>query len=120
MTDWSRLYTEGRCKAIGVPWTDEEAHAAHVLKIPVAYVRQGVLTQEAYEKALGKQQATQERTKRIQLIHLKRSQLIALCAQREILTTDEATRPVLIEMLLDNGCPKSIAEKDVPSATEED
>lgn len=48
--NWSRLYEAGRCKAVGVPWNEAEAHAAHVLKIPAKYVRDGVLTLEEYKK----------------------------------------------------------------------
>lgn len=48
--NWSRLYESGRCKAIGVPWNEAEAYAAHNLQIPARYVREGVLTLKEYEK----------------------------------------------------------------------
>jgi len=49
--DWARLVNQGRAKAIGVPWTKEEGEAVFILRIPAEYVRQGILTLEAYEKA---------------------------------------------------------------------
>ena len=54
-TNWGALYTQGRCKAFGVPWSDEEAHAVFILKIPADAVRQGCLTLEDYEQAKTKQ-----------------------------------------------------------------
>lgn len=114
--NWGRLYTQGRCKAIGVPWTDEEAHAVFILKIPADYVRQGCLTQEDYEKQATKDHATIERTQKIPLTQLKRSQLAKLCEVREMTFTDEATRPTLIELLLRAGVAKNIPVSDVPLA----
>jgi len=52
--NWGKLYTQGRCKAIGVPWNTEEAYAALNLRIPADFVRAGVLTIEEYESALKK------------------------------------------------------------------
>lgn len=49
--NWAKLYKEGRVKAVGVPWNEEEAYAVGPLGIPAEYVRSGILTVEAYEKA---------------------------------------------------------------------
>ena len=49
--NWAKLVAQGRVKSIGIPWTPEEASAIYKLKIPVDYVRNGVLTLEDYEKA---------------------------------------------------------------------
>lgn len=51
MIDWPKLVAQGRAKAYGVSWTEEEARAVSILKIPAEFVRQGILTLEAYEKA---------------------------------------------------------------------
>lgn len=48
--DWGRLYEQGRCKSIGVPWNEQELSAVHKLKIPVDYVRQGCITLEQFKK----------------------------------------------------------------------
>ena len=48
--NWAKLYQQGRCKAIGVSWNEEELHALYQLKIPVEYVREDVITEEEYEE----------------------------------------------------------------------
>jgi len=52
MIEWAKLVAQGRAKAFGVPWSDEELKAVHQLNIPAIYVREGILTLEDYEKAL--------------------------------------------------------------------
>ena len=49
---WGKLVENGRAKAVGVPWNEEELHARIVLKIPAEYVRDGILTLEAYKRAM--------------------------------------------------------------------
>jgi hypothetical protein len=49
--EWAKLVAQGRAKAFGVSWTEEEARAVSILKIPAEFVRQGILTLDAYEKA---------------------------------------------------------------------
>ena len=49
--NWAKLYTSGRCKEIGIPWTADEAIAVSKLGIPVEYVRDGIVTLEEYEEA---------------------------------------------------------------------
>jgi hypothetical protein len=51
MLNWPKLVAEGRAKAQGVPWTEEEQAAIHELGIPPEYVRNGCLTVEDYAKA---------------------------------------------------------------------
>lgn len=52
MINWAKLYNQGRVKAVGIPWSAEESKALREIKIPVEYVRSGILTLEAYTKAL--------------------------------------------------------------------
>lgn len=47
--NWGRLVEQGRAKAYGVPWTEDEL-AALGLGIPAEFVRQGCLTMEDYEE----------------------------------------------------------------------
>ena len=54
MINWGLLYSQGKCKSMGVPWTEEEREAVFLLKVPVEYVRQGCLTMEDYGKAKAK------------------------------------------------------------------
>jgi len=49
--NWAKLAAQNRVKAVGIPWTSEEANAIYNLKIPADYVRKGILTLEDYEKA---------------------------------------------------------------------
>jgi hypothetical protein len=116
MVNWNLLYSQGRCKNIGIPWSDEEAHAALILRIPAEYVRRGILTKEEYAEALGKDQAQQTKTNKIPLLHLKREQLATLCERHEIHITDDAPRSALIECLLQKGLPKSLPVSEVPLA----
>lgn len=44
--NWAKLFSEGRCKDIGVSWSEEELHALYTLGIPVDAVRDGILTRE--------------------------------------------------------------------------
>lgn len=60
--NWPQLVAKGRAKDIGIPWNEEELHARYDLSIPAEYVREGILTLEAYEaaKAGGVAPATRE------------------------------------------------------------
>ena len=49
--NWAKLAAQNRVKAVGIPWTPEEANAIYNLKIPADYVRKGILTLEDYEEA---------------------------------------------------------------------
>lgn len=57
MLNWPRLVSQGRAKDIGIAWNQEELKALYELKIPAEYVRDGILTTEAYEKASAKDEA---------------------------------------------------------------
>ena len=50
--NWGKLIAQGRAKDVGIPWSNEELHAIHELKIPTEYVRDGVLTLDDYSKEL--------------------------------------------------------------------
>lgn len=117
--NWARLYESGRCKAIGIPWSDEESHAFGILKIPAEFVRMGCLTVEAYESALAKQDRDTEKDQKVPLLSLRKNQLMALCAKFGIVSTEDALRPSLIEQLLYKGIPKRILVSDVPEPEED-
>ena len=114
--NWALLYQQNRCKSVGIPWNEAEANAVYNLKIPADYVRQGCLTQADYEFAAGKREETEKKTGKIQLVHLKRNQLAALCGKYGIQVTEAATRPVLVDALLQAGAPKGIPLEEVPEA----
>lgn len=116
--NWAKLYGEGRCKSIGIPWNEAEKVAIHELKVPVDFVRRGCLTVEDWKKMEGKQEREEARTGKVQLRTLKRDQLAALCAKHGIEVTDAAIRPVLLEALENAGVPKGIPAEEVPASTE--
>jgi len=47
--NWGKLVAQGRAKAHGVPWTEEEWEAC-LSGIPAEFVRMGILDKEEYEK----------------------------------------------------------------------
>jgi hypothetical protein len=61
MLNWTQLTAQGRAKDIGIAWTEEEQEALATLikhsgleRAEIArFVREGVLTVEAYEAAIG-------------------------------------------------------------------
>lgn len=110
--NWGRLYEQGRCKAIGIPWSEQEARAVFIDKIPAEFVREGCLTGEDYAKALAKRTSSESKTGKKALVHLKHEELVRLCEKRGIQVTDEAPRPALIETLIQAGVPKSVTEED--------
>jgi len=53
--DWAKLVSEGRAKAMGVPWTERDLQAIHGEKMSADDVRAGFFTKkmkEDYEKEL--------------------------------------------------------------------
>lgn len=118
MSNWGLLYEQGRCKAYGIPWTEEEAFAVSQLKIPAEYVRQGCLTIEDYEKAAGLRKKEEETTGKVALAHLKKDQLVLLCQKHGINVTDEATRGSMIEVLTNAGVPRSVPIEDVTQTSD--
>ena len=47
--NWAKLVNEGRAKAVGIPWSDEEQEALDN-GIPPEDVRAGILSEEDYEE----------------------------------------------------------------------
>ena len=79
MANWSLLYSQGRCKNIGIPWSEKESHAVYILRIPADYVRRGILTLEDYQETVTKDKESVAKTQKIHLLHLRREQLVTLC-----------------------------------------
>lgn len=92
--NWNALLAQDRCKAIGVPWTEEEQAALKELGIPADYVRNGILTKEDYEKALAEHQEVGKPQK-----YLSKKEVQAEAKSLGIEFTDETTRPELIELI---------------------
>jgi hypothetical protein len=90
--DWGKLCAQGRVKAAGIPWNEEELNAVYKLKIPVDYVRKGVLTLEDYEKAKSSLPADP-------YTQLTEKQLLEKAKEVGIEATPEAPREVLISLI---------------------
>ena len=50
--NWVQLVAKGRAKDMGIAWNEEELKARYEYRIPAEYVRDGILTPEAYAVAL--------------------------------------------------------------------
>lgn len=90
--NWNNLVDQGRAKAYGVPWTEEE-HEARAAGIPADYVRNGVLTLEAYEKAKSAHEATGKPQK-----YLGKKEVQKLASSLGVKYSEETTRAELLEM----------------------
>jgi hypothetical protein len=108
IVDWGRLYTTGRCKAVGVPWNEDELKALYVEKVPADYVREGCFTYEEYLEREMNRKADETRTGEIYLVRLTKDQLLQVCARQEIEVTPEATVASLREVLQNVGTPTKI------------
>ena len=105
--DWAKLYSQGRCKAFGVSWSEEEASAVSLLGIPAEYVRRGCLTKEDYSKMKASDEGHRASGK-VYLAQMRKDELMKLCHSYEIEVSDELTRATMIELLADKGVVTSI------------
>lgn len=99
--NWANLVAQGRAKAHGVSWTEEEA-AARVLGIPAEYVRSGILTLEDYEKA-----KKADAKNGPPLERLSRGELQAQAIEAGLEFTPETPDNVLIQLLSDPAALKA-------------
>ena len=97
--NWSHLYAQGRCKAIGVSWNEDELHALHELKIPAEYVREGCLDEESYQEALKRDQEYEKKNGERPLHLLNQSELRAKAVALKVDATEDAPRDVLEKLI---------------------
>ncbi len=91
--NWPNLVMNGRAKAIGVPWTEEEA-GARAKGIPAEFVRDGILTLEEYEKAKAK-----DAKDGAPLERKPRKELEAIAKKEGVNFTPDATDEALVKVL---------------------
>lgn len=108
--NWANLVAKGRAKAIGVPWSEEEA-AARAVGVPAEYVRDGILTLEEYEKAKAKDDKNGPPLERMPLGELR-----TLAAETGFEFTPETPPETLIAMLND---PKQVKAAKTAKAAKE-
>ena len=75
--NWGRLYEQGRCKDVGVPWSEAEAQA-RAKGVPVDYIRKGILTIEAYKAAEKAEREAEAGEDTVPIDRLKKDRLIDL------------------------------------------
>lgn len=109
--NWGNLVAQGRAKAIGVPWNDEEIHAKNTLRIPADYVRRGCLTLEEFEEMKEKDAAEKEEKGEAPLASLKKGELLEIARKLGIDAQDSANKADLIE-LIEVAREKSAAENN--------
>ena len=90
--DWAKLYNEGRCQDIGVPFNNEERNALHNLNIPVEYVRMGIITLDDYSAQLKKEAETGKKP----LEKMKDEDLIEIAKRLDVKLTPDIPKSVLI------------------------
>lgn len=101
MTNWSKLYSQGRCREIGVPWNDEELNARYTLGIPAEYVRRGCLTMEDYKETSAEDVVAKDAGQPI-LESMTRVELMVICEAEGVSGYDPATvsQESLIKLLV--------------------
>lgn len=97
--DWENLYVQGRCKAIGVPWNEEERYALRILGIPVEYVRDGVLSMEDYEKVVKKEKEVEKETGEKPVERLTKDELEKKALGLGLNVTPDAPKDVLVNLV---------------------
>ncbi len=97
--DWGRLVNDGRAKAVGVPWSDEEWDAVINKHIPAEYVREGCLTLAAYEETKKENEQYEKSTGDKPLYLLSKGELQIRAKELGIAHTDAATKEVLKDLI---------------------
>lgn len=89
---------QGRAKAVGVCWSEEELNALRD-GIPVEYVRGGCVTKEEYQAAIGFDATDEIKEKKLQ--YMKKEELMAKAKELAIEISDDAsiTRADLILLI---------------------
>jgi len=90
--DWGRLYAQGRCKAIGISWTDEESKAVFIKKIPAEYVRLGILSYSEFLERKAKDDAMTVQP----LIKRGKEELLKMAHEAGLNATSDASKETLV------------------------
>ena len=97
--NWGKLVEKNRCKAIGVPWTEEESDAIYKLSIPAEFVRNGCLTTKEYLEEVRSLQEKEKKGEEKPLNHQTKDELKASAKKLKINFTDAVTRPDLMNLI---------------------
>lgn len=97
--NWGHLVDQGRAKAIGISWNEEELHAIYELKIPVEFVRAGVLTLEKYQSEQKEVDRIVKEDGKKPNQYMSKAELIKEALSLGIPVVDEATRADLLMLI---------------------
>ena len=97
--NWAALYQQGRCKAVGVSWTEAEAVAVFKLGIPAGYVRRGVTTLEAYEELKAKDAKVEKKVGEKPLEAMNRDELGATANKAGVVFNGEVADDSLMALI---------------------
>ena len=97
--NWAKLVFQGRAKAFGVPWSEEEAKAIFTLGIPADYVRRGALTVEEMEDLKKADAAHEKKHGEKPLEALSRAELQVKAKEVAPQITNDAPEPVLRDVI---------------------
>jgi len=114
--NWAKALSQNppSCNDIGIPWTEAEAKAVLIDRIPADYVRAGALSHEAYEKMKGKNDLYKEKHGEYPLIFWTRDELYHEADRLEIPYT--ATTP---KTILANAIELGRQKEEIRKAEEE-
>lgn len=97
--NWAKLVEQGRAKGIGQPWSDKELCARYVLGIPAEYVRQGVLTEQAYKQALAKTEDKERRTGEKSPFRMTKNELLKKAQELKLNIVGDIPRHELVRLV---------------------
>jgi hypothetical protein len=119
--NWGKLFLEGRCKDIGVPWTEEEAVAVRVLGIPVEYVREGCLTVEEYESRKGEVESETEDLGHTPFEYMKKPELLDYAKNLGLKGLQNASKDAIIREIKqkEKKDKKKVEETPAPPPSDE-
>lgn len=103
--DWARLVSQGRARAVGISWSDEEQHSISELKIPVDYVRRGCMTLAQYENVKNKDLGIEKETGSKPLEAMSKEELINIAKDKKVENVDVAS-------ISDDDLRKELASKE--------
>ncbi len=112
--NWGNLVANGRAKAFGIAWSEEES-AARALGIPAEFVREGILTLKEYEKAKVKDEQTTQENGEKPVSRMNSAELKAKATELGLEFGPDATNSSLKEIInlkLEEEARKSDSDSD--------
>lgn len=99
--NWGNLVEQGRAKAFGIPWTEEELDAIYNRGIPVEFVRNGVLTQKELTAENKEIKMAVKTTGEKPLRYMSKEELTVIATDLGMIVTDDAKRWDLVRLIGD-------------------